>query len=73
MLDALELSGVLTSSQCNTIESAISEYEKNMFKRASKIAQESLENGERMHSENALTTMLDFFNSHKDVLKKFYK
>jgi 2-polyprenyl-6-methoxyphenol hydroxylase-like FAD-dependent oxidoreductase len=67
MLDALELSEVLTSSQCNTIENAISEYETNMFKRASKIAQESLENGERMHSENALTTMLDFFNSHKDV------
>ena len=67
MLDALELSEILTSSQCKTIESAISEYEKNMFKRASKIAQESLENGERMHSENALTTMLDFFNSHKDV------
>lgn len=67
MLDALELSEVLTSSQCNTIENAISEYETTMFKRASKIAQESLENGERMHSENALTTMLDFFNSHKDI------
>ncbi|MBO6185793.1 MAG: FAD-dependent monooxygenase [Chryseobacterium sp.] len=67
MLDALELSEILTSSQFNTIESAISEYEKNMIKRASKIAQESLENGERMHSENALTTMLDFFNSHKDM------
>lgn len=67
MLDALELSEVLTSSQCNTIENAISEYETNMFKRASKIAQESLENGERMHSENALTTMLDFFNSYKDI------
>lgn len=67
MLDALELSEILTSTHFNTIESAISEYEKNMFKRASKIAQESLENGERMHSENALTTMLDFFNSHKDV------
>lgn len=66
MLDALELSELLASSQCNTIESAISAYETNMFKRASKIAQESLENGERMHSENALTTMLDFFNSHKD-------
>ncbi|MDY0933209.1 NAD(P)/FAD-dependent oxidoreductase [Chryseobacterium sp. CFBP8996] len=67
MLDALELSEALTSSQFNTIESAIAEYEMNMFKRASKIAQESLENGERMHSENALTTMLDFFNSHKDI------
>ncbi|WP_426474058.1 FAD-dependent oxidoreductase [Chryseobacterium balustinum] len=67
MLDALELSEALTSSQFNTIESAIAEYEMNMFKRASKIAKESLENGERMHSENALATMLDFFNSHKDI------
>ena len=66
MLDALELSEVLTFSQFNTVESAISEYESNMFKRTSKITHESLENGERMHSENALTTMLDFFNSHKD-------
>ncbi|WP_159474279.1 FAD-dependent oxidoreductase [Chryseobacterium sp. 18068] len=67
MLDALELSKVLTSSQFNTIESAIAEYEMNMFKRASKIAQESLENGERMHSENALATMLDFFAGHKGL------
>ena len=28
------------------------------------LAQESLENGERMHSKIALTTMLDFFNGH---------
>ncbi|AZB29458.1 FAD-dependent oxidoreductase [Chryseobacterium balustinum] len=67
MLDALELSEVLTSSQFNSIESAIAEYEMNMFKRASKIAQESLENGERMHSENALATMLDFFAGHKGL------
>ena len=65
MLDALELSEALTSSQFNSIESAIAEYEMNMFKRASQMAQESLENGERMHSENALETMLDFFAGHK--------
>ena len=65
MLDALELSEALTSSQFNSIESAIAGYEMNMFKRASQMAQESLENGERMHSENALETMLDFFSGHK--------
>lgn len=62
MLDALELSGHLTSENHKTIEDAISFYENNMRKRASKAAQESLENGEKMHSEDSLKTMLDFFN-----------
>ena len=64
MLDALELSECLTNNQHKTIQGAISSYEKNMRKRASEIAEESLENGEKMHSENALTTMINFFNSH---------
>lgn len=64
MLDALELSDYLTSNDYNSVHEAISNYEKNMRNRASKSAKESLENGERMHSENALTTMLDFFNNH---------
>ena len=38
---------------------AISFYEISMRKRAAAMAQESLENGERMHSEGALDTMLD--------------
>lgn len=32
-----------------------------MRERAATAAKESLENGEKMHSENALTTMLEFF------------
>lgn len=64
MRDALELSDNLTSGKYNSIHEAIAEYETTMRKRASKIAQESLENGERMHSENALQTMLDFFSGH---------
>lgn len=64
MRDALELSDSLTSGKYNSIHEAIARYEINMRKRASKIAQESLENGERMHSENALQTMLDFFSGH---------
>ncbi|MCX6216629.1 NAD(P)/FAD-dependent oxidoreductase [Spirosoma sp.] len=64
MLDALELSECLTSNKYATAQEAISVYELNMRKRAAKVAQESLENGERMHSESALTTMLDFFSAH---------
>jgi 2-polyprenyl-6-methoxyphenol hydroxylase-like FAD-dependent oxidoreductase len=61
MRDALELSEYLTSDQYKTVQEAISNYEISMRKRASKAAQESLENGEKMHSENSLTTMLEFF------------
>lgn len=61
MLDALELSDYLTSNDYKTIPEAISAYESKMRKRASKAAQESLENGEKMHSKDALQTMLGFF------------
>ena len=64
MLDALELSECLTSDKYNTLQEAISFYEINMRIRAAMAAQESLENGERMHSESALNTMLDFFSGH---------
>lgn len=65
MLDALELSEHLTDHAYNTLEEAISNYEVKMHKRAAKAIKESLENGEKMHSDTALTTMLNFFNGHK--------
>jgi 2-polyprenyl-6-methoxyphenol hydroxylase-like FAD-dependent oxidoreductase len=65
MLDALELSERLTNNEHNSVQDALSFYETNMRKRASIIAKESLENGERMHNENALTTMTNFFSGHK--------
>ncbi|MPS73262.1 MAG: FAD-dependent monooxygenase [Chryseobacterium sp.] len=64
MLDALELSECLISEKYNSLTEAIAVYEKNMQKRASIAAKESLENGELMHSENAFSTMLEFFNRH---------
>jgi len=64
MLDALELSENLTSDNYNTLQEAIAHYEIHMRKRASIIAKESLENGEKMHHENALQTMLSFFGGH---------
>ncbi|GAL87396.1 monooxygenase FAD-binding protein [Sporocytophaga myxococcoides] len=64
MRDALELSECLTSDNYNSLQEAISVYETNMRIRASAAAKESLDNGEIMHSENALKTMLDFFSGH---------
>jgi 2-polyprenyl-6-methoxyphenol hydroxylase-like FAD-dependent oxidoreductase len=61
MLDAMELSDYLTSNQHKAIPEAIAAYENKMRERAAKAAQESLENGEKMHSKDALQTMLGFF------------
>ncbi|MFP3834511.1 FAD-dependent oxidoreductase [Chryseobacterium sp. SIMBA_028] len=64
MLDALELSEHLTNNNYSTLEEALHHYETKMGKRAAIATQESLENGERMHSKQALTTMLEFFSGH---------
>jgi 2-polyprenyl-6-methoxyphenol hydroxylase-like FAD-dependent oxidoreductase len=64
MLDALELSEYLTSDKYNTLKEAIASFEIAMRKRAAIAAAESLENGERMHSESALKMMLGFFSGH---------
>lgn len=64
MLDALELSEHLTNNNYSTLQEALHHYETKMCKRAAVATQESLENGERMHSKKALTTMLEFFSGH---------
>lgn len=64
MLDALELSENLTNNNYSTLQEALHHYETKMCKRAAVATQESLENGERMHSKNALATMLEFFSGH---------
>jgi len=64
MLDALELSECLTSDCLDSIPEAIHTYETDMRKRASEAIRESLENGERMHSKESLSIMLDFFGGH---------
>lgn len=61
MLDALELSEYLTSDEYGSFHEAIGMYETNMRKRAAIMAKESLYNGELMHSENALSSMVGFF------------
>jgi len=66
MLDALELSECLCNENFSAIQTAIASYENQMRKRAAAAAQESLENGEKMHSTDALHTMLAFFGGiHK--------
>ncbi|WP_284464173.1 NAD(P)/FAD-dependent oxidoreductase [Chryseobacterium sp.] len=64
MLDALELSEHLTNNNYSTLQEALHHYETKMCKRAAVATQESFENGERMHSKNALATMLEFFSGH---------
>jgi len=61
MFDALELSECLTNAKYHTVQEAISAYEVSMRKRASVATRQSLENGERMHSEGALEKMLAIF------------
>ena len=65
MLDALELSRALTTDEYTTLHDAIAGFENKMRERASGMAKESLDNGLKMHSENALQTMLDFFGGFK--------
>ncbi len=62
MLDALELSDCLCSGKFRDIQTAIASYENQMRKRAAEAAQESLENGDKIHSKEALDKMLAFFN-----------
>jgi 2-polyprenyl-6-methoxyphenol hydroxylase-like FAD-dependent oxidoreductase len=62
MLDALELSEELTTNRYSSLQEAISSYELKMRKRAALAAKESLENGERMHSQGALEKMLELFS-----------
>ncbi|WP_394803724.1 FAD-dependent oxidoreductase [Niabella hibiscisoli] len=60
MLDALELSECIASDKFSSLKEAILYYEINMRKRAAVMAKESLDNGERMHSKDALANMLAF-------------
>lgn len=69
MLDALELSECLTSTKYNTSQDAIAEYESKMRNYASLAAKGSLENGERMHAEDSLSSMLSFFQFVKEEIQ----
>lgn len=61
MRDALELSECLTGATYPTLREAIAAYETDMRARAAQATRASLANGERMHSPDALATMLALF------------
>lgn len=64
MLDALELTACLCSDEYSSMQEAIGAYEGVMLKRGAAATQESLVNGERMHSKTALQDMLEMFKQH---------
>ncbi|TPD66941.1 FAD-dependent oxidoreductase [Flavobacterium microcysteis] len=61
MLDALELSNCLTGTDFPDIKEAIAYYENQMRARASETAKMTLEQTEALHSENAISHMLELF------------
>lgn len=61
MLDALELSNCLTGTDFSDIEKAIAHYENQMRIRASETARMTLEQTEALHSESAISHMLELF------------
>lgn len=61
MLDALELSNCLTGADFSSIEEAIAYYENQMRARAAETAKMTLEQTEVLHSENAISHMLELF------------
>ncbi|MBB4802756.1 2-polyprenyl-6-methoxyphenol hydroxylase-like FAD-dependent oxidoreductase [Flavobacterium nitrogenifigens] len=65
MLDALELAECLTGNQFETSENAITYFERQMLERASRATEDTLKNGEQLHSKNALEKLVDIFNATK--------
>ncbi|MBW1653887.1 FAD-dependent oxidoreductase [Flavobacterium quisquiliarum] len=64
MLDALELADFLTNNQFNSIETAISIFEKRMLERASNATKDTLENSEQLHAEEALERLVSIFKKN---------
>ncbi|MDQ1165409.1 NAD(P)/FAD-dependent oxidoreductase [Flavobacterium sp. SORGH_AS_0622] len=61
MLDALDLADFLTNDEFIDIKTAISSFEKRMLERAAKATKETLENGEQIHSKEALGKFISIF------------
>ncbi|MBL0737575.1 FAD-dependent monooxygenase [Flavobacterium sp. GN10] len=62
LLDAVELADCLTNNQFSDMKTAISHFEKRMLERAAIALENTLKNGEQLHSENALERLLSIFN-----------
>ncbi|MEC5147965.1 NAD(P)/FAD-dependent oxidoreductase [Chitinophaga sp. 212800010-3] len=64
MLDALELSICLTSDQFPDLQAAIASFEKAMCLRASAITAMTLDQMEKLHSENGLPYLIHIFEQN---------
>lgn len=69
MLDALQLSETLTNSLFVNTQTAIANYENQMFKRFAIIGQETMFNTEWMHAPKALDNMISIFSPN--ILKRY--
>lgn len=61
MQDAMELAAHLTSDEFITIKEAITNFEKQMCMRAAEVTTITLESTEMLHSENAVSNLLNMF------------
>lgn len=66
MQDAFELAACLTDGNFESLELALSYFEKQMVQRGAAATQDTLENSDRMHSATALQQMLDFFTETEE-------
>ena len=66
MQDAFELVACLTDGNFESLELALSYFEKQMVQRGAAATQDTLENSDRMHSATALQQMLDFFTETEE-------
>ncbi|ASK32835.1 2-polyprenyl-6-methoxyphenol hydroxylase [Chryseobacterium sp. T16E-39] len=62
MQDAYELAECLTSGAFEDVKTAISHFEKQMQKRASKVTKITLDNTAMLHSQNAIENLLKMFD-----------
>ena len=67
MLDALELSNRLTDSKFTDLQAAIAAYEQGMRRRASAVAQETLDQTQSLHSPQALAHLLALFGAGRPM------
>lgn len=61
MQDAFELAEYLTNGKYETVQLALTYFEKDMIQRGAEATRDTLENSDKMHSETALLQMVDFF------------
>jgi 2-polyprenyl-6-methoxyphenol hydroxylase-like FAD-dependent oxidoreductase len=65
MQDAFELADCLMDNEFTDVQSAISDYEKKMQKRASEVTEDTLKNTEMLHSKDAVEKMVNMMNGEE--------